>query len=115
MTDIAPMNIREAIELIKIVSPYAPDFTQTDKPIKIMRAIMEGIMRDMPTQSLRMISLMEHKPLDDVAAELSFVRGDALVERISEGFLRNHLRALIDAAYLLKMSEARWELTNGDE
>jgi hypothetical protein len=80
-----------------------------------MRAIMEGIMEDMPTQSLRMLSLMEHKSLDDVAAELTFVRGNVLIERIMDGFGRNHIRALVDAAYILKMSEARWELNNGDE
>lgn len=115
MSEIAPMNIREAIEVIKIISPYAPEFTKTEKPIKIMRAIMEGILKDMPAQSLRLLSLMEHKSIDDLAVELNFARGSELIVRVSEGFGRNNLQALVDAAYYLRMSEARWELDNGDE
>ena len=41
MTDIAPMSMHEAVETMMILGPHAHLFTDTDKPIKVLKTLMQ--------------------------------------------------------------------------
>ena len=110
-----PMSIPQAVEVIKILSPYATEFTETMDSVKVMRVILENILKDMPTQSLRLIALMERLSIEQVAEEMADQSGIDLIRRISEGFEKNNLPLLMDAAYTWQMSEARWEVDDGGQ
>jgi hypothetical protein len=103
-----PMNIREAVEAMKIVAPYAPQFTGARDVVALMRPIMAGIQKDAPLQALRLVALMEHKSVERIAEELADKSGADLIEKILGGFGRNDLALLVDAAYFLGLSEVRW-------
>lgn len=110
MTDLtlAPMNIREVIEVMKILGPFSHEFTDTEKPIKVMRKILNVIQRESPVSALRLIALMEHKKVEDVAEEMKFGDGVDLIERLTRGFGVNDLPMMIDAGFYIGISTARW-------
>lgn len=105
---LAPMNIREVIEVMKILGPFSHEFTDTEKPIKIMRKILGVIQRESPVDALRLIALMEHKKVEDVAEEMKFDDGVDLIERLTRGFGVNDLPLMIDAGFFIGISTTRW-------
>lgn len=72
MTEHKPMTIVEAIEACKIVAPYANtslhEFKQS--PVKAHSSFFKRINSDSPINALRLISLMLHDDLEQVAAQL---------------------------------------------
>jgi hypothetical protein len=110
MTDqaFAPMNIREVIEVMKILGPFSHEFTDTEKPLKIMRKILGVIQRESPVSALRLIALMEHKKVEAVADEMKFDDGIDLIERLTRGFAMNDLPLMIDAGFYIGISTTRW-------
>lgn len=110
MTDLTftPMNIREVIEVMKILGPFSHEFTDTEEPIKVMRKILGVIQRESPVSALRLIALMEHKKVEDVAEEMKFDEGVDLIERLTRGFAVNDLPMMIDAGFYIGISNTRW-------
>ena len=103
------MSMREAIELMKILGPHAAQFTKNRKVTKVMKALFNGVWSDAPSQALRMLALMYHKPVEEIAVEYQDKRGVDLLNAVMEGFVVNNLVELIDAAHYLHLSPARFE------
>ena len=108
VTDIAPMNMREAVEVMKIIGPHAQQFTETTEPLKIMHSMIDEIKADTPIQVMRLLALMEHKSVEDLAEEMQESTGVDLLERLSAGFRRNDLVNLVNAAFYLGIASERW-------
>jgi len=108
MTDIAPMNIREAVETMMILGPHAHLYTDTDKPVKVLKKMLNAIQDESPIQALRMIALMEHKPVEQIADELKEATAEEFIMHIADGLARNRLVNLIDAAFYLGIASSRW-------
>jgi len=107
--EIAPMNIREAVEAMKILGPHAEQFAATDKPLKIVRAMLAGLVADSPVQPLRLVALLEHKSVEQLADEMQEATGADLIERMMGGLNRNDLVSLIDAAFYMGLATKRWD------
>lgn len=107
--EISPMNIREAIEVMKIIGPPAERFTGTEEPVKVLRGMFQGMVEDSPVQPLRLVALMEHKAVEDLADEMQEATGADLIERMMAGFARNDLISLVNAAFYLGIATKRWE------
>jgi hypothetical protein len=107
------MNIREAIEVIKIVKPYADRFTRTEDPRQVLKMLLDGIAEDAPVDAFRLVALMEHVTVDEVVEEYGEKHGIELVATIAEGLNRNEFALLVDAAWMLGMSAHRWEIGDG--
>lgn len=108
-----PMKIRAAVEVIKIIAPYAEKFTRTEKPREVLKALLDGIAEDSPADAFRLVALMEHKTVDEVVEEYRDQHGIEFVATIAEGLNRNEFSILVDAAWMLGMTAFRWEFDNG--
>ncbi len=108
MTDIAPMSMHEAVESMQIIGPYAHLFTDTDKPVKVLKSMLNAFKEENPVQALRLIALMEHKPVEQVAEELKEATAEEFIMHIADGLARNRLVNLIDAAFYLGIASSRW-------
>ncbi len=105
-----PMGIRSAIEVIKMLGPMAGDFTQHTSTLKIMKAIINRINEEHPPAALRLLSLMEDKPIEDIAEELAEnMEPRELYQRLIDGFNRNDLVLMMNFASVIGMADARWE------
>ena len=108
MTDILPMNMHEAVEVMKIIGTHAHLYTDTDKPIKVLKKMLTAIQADNPIQALRLIALMEHKTVEQIAEELKDSTAEEFIMYIADGLARNRLVNLIDAAFYLGIASSRW-------
>jgi len=105
-----PMRIRNAIEVIKMLGPLAPELTQETKIIDIMKTLIRRINKEYPPAAIRLLALLENKTADEVTAELAKnMDARELHNRLVEGFVRNDLKFIMDFASVLGLSEARWE------
>jgi hypothetical protein len=103
------MRIRSAIEVMKMLGPIAPEFTKETSTLKIMKAIINRIYDEHPPAALRLLSLMENKPIEEIALELSEnMDARELYVRLIEGFNRNDIVLMMDFASVLGLAEARW-------
>lgn len=109
----APMNIRAAIEVIKIITPYAERFTKSEKPREILKALIDGIAADAPVDALRLVALMEHKTVEEIVKEYQDQHGLEFIATMAEGLSRNNFPVLVDAAWMLGMTAHRWEISDG--
>lgn len=109
MSEPEVMRIRSAIEVMKMLGPLADDFTKESSTLRIMRAIIDRINDEHPPAALRLLALMEHKSAEEVAEELA-VNMDAkeLYVRLVDGLKRNDLAFMMDFAFVIGLSEARW-------
>lgn len=108
MTEIAPMNMHEAVEVMKIIGPHAHLYTDTDKPIKVLKKMLIAIRDDNPIQALRLVALMEHKPVEQIAEELKEADVDEFIMYLVDGLARNRMVNLLDAAFYLGIASSRW-------
>lgn len=107
-SDLAPMNIREAVEVMKIIGPHADEFAESTKPITIMRRMIDAVKSETPIQVMRLLALMEHKSIEDLSEEMQDSSGADLVERLIAGFMVNDLTNLVNAAFYLGIATKRW-------
>lgn len=108
MTDIAPMNMHEAVEVMKIIGPHAHLYTDTDKPIKVLKNLLAAFRDENPTQALRLVALMEHKPVEQIAEEFKDAPAEEFIMHLAEGLSRNRIVNLIDAAFYMGIASSRW-------
>jgi hypothetical protein len=106
----APMNIREALVAMTILGPRSHTLIGPGTGTERLEALMKNFRDDSPRDALRLLSLMQHRDLDDVVRDLSEEKADGatLIMRLAEGIKINVLPILIDAAYLFGYSEQRW-------
>ena len=114
MADIAPMTLREAIEVMKIVGPHAALLRNAPDNLVLIKRLWDTVSADSPVHLLRLLALMEHKEVEKIADEYEASRGPEGVDakgfilRLAEGFGRNPLNLLVNAAFQLGMTETGW-------
>lgn len=109
-----PMHISDAIEVMKIVAPHAQFLMDHgDTGPSLMIALIDIFEKTTPTNSFRLISLMHHKPVDEVTKDMINFGGEGLVAALSSGFAANPLPDLINGAAVLGLCEQRWVDASG--
>jgi hypothetical protein len=97
------MTIREAIEVMKMLAPIAPEITQADNAPAMIRIIMDHFADVDPTMTLRIMSLMYHEPIETLVAALEDTSSPEFFSMLVEGFAVNSLADLIEGIYVLGM------------
>lgn len=102
-----PMNIREAIEAMKILALYTTEAPR-DSSLHFIGGLVAAMHRGVPVDAFRLIALMQHRPVEDVAASLKEGGPAALVTALAEGFNVNALPDLVEASFGLGIGKDRW-------
>lgn len=109
MSEPEVMRIRNAIEVMKMLGPLAPDFTKEETSLDIMISIIDQINAIHPPAALRLLALMENTSVEQIVEEFSEHRdGKEFANRLLAGFRRNDLAFMMDFATVIGLSEARW-------
>lgn len=105
---LAPMTLREAIECAKILVPYMADLRQAESGLDLVELVLTRVGGDEPTQVLRMLALMEHRSLQEVVLDYQPQGAEAMLRALSEGMRVNPVPDLMEAAYLMRLTDERW-------
>jgi len=111
----APMSIHEAIEVMKIVAPYASDIRIHMLMNRAIRILVDGFQRNNQNEnSFRLLALMYHKHLDEIVEYFQDgATGEDMFRLLAVGFSVNPLADLIGSCALIGLVEL--ELSNGRE
>lgn len=104
---IEPLNIREAIEVMKILAPVAQDVMEAEKAVTMVRIIFEHFEETDPTQTLRLASLFYHEPVDTLAETLVDVSGEDFFGMMIDAFVENSLADLVETVFALGFAKKR--------
>jgi hypothetical protein len=103
-----PMNINEAIEVMKIIAPYAGDMAEGESGKEVLDALISGFERDGTEENaLRLLALMQHETLDEVVDQLQGASGAEYLSKLVNVFNINNVRDLIGAAGVLGLTQQR--------
>lgn len=89
MDDPKPMTIREAIEAVKILAPYAPEILASTTLANMVKTLMRAINERQPVDSMRLLSLMEHRTLESLSEDYGERGGTAFALALARGFVIN--------------------------
>ena len=103
-----PMNLREAIEAMKIVNRYADEIKAETNPRRMVARLLKKINEVRPTDSLALVALMHHCSIEAAAEQLRVLGGRGLVKALVEGFVANAIPDLANAAAVLGIAEKGW-------
>lgn len=111
--DLAPMNIREAVEAMKILGPYAAHLQGNLQGNLTLGDAIGSLLADAgelnPVDILRLLALLHHKSLDEIAGEFSSKSGGDLVAELASAFIVNPLPDLVNAGYRLQLIGVEWD------
>lgn len=104
------MTIREGIEALKIIAPFAQAMADQKRGTGAVLALIRGLeARESQVEVLRLVALMYHKNLDDVAAYLRRKDKTELTRLLMEGFATNDIAFMVVATGILGLAEpVRW-------
>lgn len=105
-----PMNIYEAIEVIKILEPHVNDLIEVEDGIEIIGVLSSGFERDKTQENIgRLIALMTHRSYDEVTAEYRKTRSveNAFYDLV-RCFSANPIPDLINAGYVIGLLDKGW-------
>lgn len=104
-TEYAPMNINEAIEVMKIIAPYVDDMVEAKDGKGVLRALMNGFEKDdVQENALRLLALMQHKTLNEVVDDLQDASGAEYLSELVTVFNVNNIQDLIGATRVLGLT-----------
>ena len=103
-----PMNLREAIEAMKIISRYIDVIRVEPNPRRLVARLLKKINEVRPTDSLALVALMHHCSIEDAAERLRVLGGRGLVKALVEGFVANAIPDLANAAAVVGIAEKGW-------
>jgi len=103
-----PMNLREAIEAMKIISRYTDDLRVETSPRRMVATLLRRANDVRPTDTFALVALMHHRTIEDVAENLRVLGGRGLVKALVEGFVANGIPDLANAAAVLGIAERGW-------
>lgn len=109
---IQPMNINEAIEMMKIIGPHAVDISRAalnKNGAEAIRVLLEKTREESPINFLRMMALMTHEDIEKCAETLPKLSQQRLFFKIAELLNINPLADLVNGAYVLGLTERGWE------
>ncbi len=101
------LNIREAIEVMKILAPIAQDITNADNAAGMMRIIFEHFEKTEPTQTLQLASLFFHEPIETLAEVLKDRSSEEFFYMMVEAFAENSLADLIETIFALGFTQKK--------
>lgn len=107
-TELRPMGLGPAIEVMKLLAPYAPAMLFQKTVGDAIRKLLQAAQTDDPVDILRILALMNRKHLDEIAVEFENKAGADLVAALAVGFEANSLPDLINASALLGLTKVRW-------
>lgn len=107
--DLAPMNIREAVEAMKILGPYAAHLQGNLTLGDAIGSLLADAGELNPVDILRLLALLHHKSLDEIAGEFSSKSGGDLVAELASAFIVNPLPDLVNAGYRLQLIGVEWD------
>jgi len=109
-----PMNINDAIEVMKIVAPHAQYLiNHGDTGPSLILALIDVLESSKPTDSFKLISLMHNKSVDEVTKDMINFGGEGLVSALSSGFAANPLPDMINGAAVIGLCDQRWRNASG--
>lgn len=103
------MNIREAIETMKVLAPYAGHLQGQLTLGDAIRNLLSDASEINPVDVLRLIALLYHKDIEAVADEFADKSGGDLVAALAHAFVVNPLPDLVNAGYRLQLIGVEWE------
>lgn len=104
---IQPLNIIEAIEVMKILAPIAQDIAEADNAAKMMVIIYEYFEKTDPTQTLQLASLFFHESLETLVEVLGDKSSEEFFYMMVEAFAANSLADLVESIFVLGFAEKR--------
>lgn len=105
-----PMNISNAIEVMKVLAPYAKRMSRADDGFGMIRALTNGLAADHMEENLgRLIALMRAKKYEEVVAEYEEHRSveKAFVDLV-ECFDVNPIPDLVNAGFGFGLIAQPW-------
>jgi hypothetical protein len=102
------MNMREAIETMKIIGSYSEDIAQENRHNRILLKLLRAILKRNPTDSVRLLSLMYHVSVEAIAEDFQTAEGIDYIKALTKAFRVNPLPDLVNAAKVLGLSEVEW-------
>ena len=104
---IQPLNIIEAIEVMKILAPIAQDIAEADNAARMMGIIYEHFEKTDPVQTLRLACLFFHESLDTLVEVLKDKSSEEFFYMMTEAFAANSLADLIESIFVLGFAEKK--------
>ncbi len=104
------MRIGPAIEAMKILRPYVEYIRDERDPMNLVRILIEKIQETVPSDSVRLVSLMYGiSPMEVIdRVKDSEKRGSAFYNLLVEGFIANPLPDLVNAGRMIGLMEEGW-------
>ena len=104
---IKPLNIREAIEVMKILAPIAQDISEADNAARMMGIIFDYFEETDPTQTLRLASLLFHESLETLVELLDGKPSEEFFFMMVEAFAENSLADLVESIFALGFAKEK--------
>jgi len=101
------MNLAEAIEAAKIITPYVPVLRQKPGGVEFFSAFLHTLGEDDPSQVIRLLALMEHRDIEEVVRDYHGQPEEFLMA-LTVGLTANPIAELVEMAWFLGLSKERW-------
>lgn len=105
LKNLKPMNIREAIEVSKILGQYASRIAGIERPVKMLAELLRAISETDPNDGMRLIAYMYHEDIDVLIETLIDQDTEVYLSQLANGFTVNPLPDLIQMGSILGFIE----------
>lgn len=102
------MNIREAIEVMKILAPRMPGVAK-ENALSFVRGLLRSMAAEEPVDALRLLSLMRHEKLEAMAVAMKEAGTGGFLAALFDGLQLNRVADLIEAAAVLGLAPKGWD------
>jgi len=103
-----PMNIREAVEAMKILAPRMPGMPKTNA-LSFVRGLLRSMAAEEPVDALRLLSLMRHETVEATALSMKEAGTGGFLAALFDGLKLNRVADLIEAAAVLGLAPKGWD------
>lgn len=103
-----PMTFREAVEAVNIIKPHIATLRSVGTGMQLAQRMLHGLSDDHPSQPFRLLSLMYHMTMEDLAAALEPEGGAGVVLVLLQGMLVNPIPDLVNFGKIMGLTEEAW-------
>ena len=104
------VSLVSALEMIKVLEPYAEKLAAAPRTgVGILRALIQATTARRPTDIMHLLALVYKKDIAEIADELKDMSGEEYTGVLASAFANNPLPDLINAGYLLGLTNVRWD------
>ena len=114
MNKLKPMSLHEAIEVMKILRPHVKNLVSASDGLSMIRRLLLAFKVENTEENVgRIVALTQRKSFEEIAAKYAndsspeTVFGDLVL-----AFQANPIPDLLDAAYILGLSDSPWSSLN---